>query len=96
MVAVRRNPAKCHNVGLGDVTIQAYTGRHTQTQETHMSKHLADHRAPSNGGRMKHFLRIARSRTDAFWRGVWQRPVGRADGNRRLMEYVRIERGRDA
>lgn len=60
-----------------------------------MSKHLADHRKPSNGGRLTHFLRIARSGTNAFWRGVWQRPVGRAAGNRRLMEFVRIERGRD-
>lgn len=60
-----------------------------------MSKHLVDQRKPSNGGRLKHFLRIARSQTDAFWRGVWQRPVERADGNRRLMEYMRIARGRD-
>ncbi|MGB8813025.1 MAG: hypothetical protein WCC57_07550 [Paracoccaceae bacterium] len=60
-----------------------------------MSKHLADHREPSQGGRVKHFVAIARgAASNAMWRGLWQRPVMRGDGNRRLVEYVRIARGR--
>ena len=61
-----------------------------------MSKHLADHREASNGGRVKHFLRLARNRSEAAWQRVWQRPLERSDESRRLVEYVRIERGRDA
>ena len=60
-----------------------------------MSKHLADHREPSQGGRMKHFLRLARDRSEAAWRAVWQRKFERAAGNRRVVEYIRIARGRD-
>ena len=59
-----------------------------------MSKHLADHRKASEGGRVKHFLRLARDRSDAAWRAVWQRPRERDEGNRRVLEYVRIERER--
>lgn len=61
-----------------------------------MTKHLADHRDASTGGRVKHFLRLARNRSEAAWQRVWQRPVERAQENRRLVEYVRIERGRSA
>lgn len=59
-----------------------------------MSKHLADHRTASEGGRLKHFLRLARDRSDAAWRAVRQRPRDLGEGNRRVLEYVRIERGR--
>lgn len=60
-----------------------------------MSKHLADHREPSNGGRVEHFMRIARGgAAGAVWRGLWQRPVARDDSNRRVVEYLRIARGR--
>lgn len=38
-----------------------------------MTKHLADHRTASEGGRMKHFLRIARDRSETLWRGVFRR-----------------------
>lgn len=61
-----------------------------------MTKHLADHREASTGGRVKHFLRLARDRSEAAWEQVWQRPFERADENRRLVEYVRIERDRNA
>ena len=60
-----------------------------------MTKHLADHREASNGGRIKHFLRLARDRSESAWRTVWQRPFDRAEESRRLVEYVRIERGRE-
>jgi hypothetical protein len=59
-----------------------------------MTKHLADHQRASHGGRMQHFLRIARDRTEATWAKVWQRAPLPDDSNRRVVEYVRIARGR--
>ena len=56
-----------------------------------MSRHLADKRSPSEGGRVKMFLKIARSP-----RAMWHRDAARPAGNRRLMEFLRIERGRTA
>lgn len=53
-----------------------------------MSRHLADHRAISTGSRVKHFLRLARSP-----RETWARPRGKA-GASRLIQFLRIERGR--
>lgn len=58
-------------------------------------KHLADHRSNSTGGRLTHFLRLARDRSEAAWVRVWQRPATRSQSNRRLVEFVRIERGRE-
>lgn len=57
-----------------------------------MSKHLADHRATPTGARLQHFLRIARNQSEAVWQGLWQRPVGPSDSNRRVLEFIRIER----
>ncbi len=59
-----------------------------------MTKHLADHRQPSQGGRLQQFLRIARDRSETAWHAVWQRPQQLGDSNRRVLEYVRIERER--
>lgn len=56
-----------------------------------MSRHLADKRTPSDGGRVKNFLRIARSP-----RTLWHRDEDRSAGNRRLLEFLRIARGREA
>ncbi|MCE6952190.1 hypothetical protein LAZ40_18970 [Cereibacter sphaeroides] len=56
-----------------------------------MSRHLADKRTPSDGGRVKNFLRLARGP-----RTPWHRDEGRPAGNRRLMEFLRIARGREA
>ena len=50
-------------------------------------RHLADHRTPTDGGRVKHFLRIARSA-----RETWHRPMTKS-GNVRLQQFLRIERG---
>ena len=61
-----------------------------------MTKHLADHRTAPSGNRVKAFVAIARDRSETVWRGLWKRPVERADTSRRLVEYVRIERGREA
>lgn len=57
-----------------------------------MTKHLADHRTASTGGRLKHFLRIARDRTEVAWHSVWRQPRTNANEARRLVEYARIER----
>ena len=61
-----------------------------------MTKHIADHRSVSDGGRVLHFLRIASHKPEAVWRATWRKPVARADGNRRLVEFVRIERTNQA
>ena len=61
-----------------------------------MTKHLADHRATQTGGRFKAFVTIARDRSESAWRGLWRRPFDRADQNQRLVQYVRIEKGREA
>ena len=53
-----------------------------------MSRHLADKRKPSSGGRLKAFLRIERSDRDG-----WHRPHT-ASGATRLMQFLRIARGR--
>jgi hypothetical protein len=59
-----------------------------------MSRHLADHRAPSDGGRAKHFLRLARQ-ASTVWRRLWQRPRTEPTEGKLVAEYARIERGRE-
>lgn len=61
-----------------------------------MTKHLADKRKPSNGGRLKQFLRIAREDGSTFWRSLQQRPVPQSVVNRRAVEFMRIDRGGQA
>ena len=58
-------------------------------------KHLADHRTPSTGARFAQFLRLTRNRGEIVWARVWQRPVLLPVTNRRVVEYIRIERGRE-
>lgn len=58
--------------------------------EESMSRHLADHRSRTTGGRVKHFLRLARTP-----RETWQRARG-TSGAARLVQFLRIERGRTA
>ena len=55
-----------------------------------MSKHLADRRAPSKGGRVRAFMKIARTMREG-----WHRTEG-APSNRRLVEFLRIARGHTA
>ncbi len=55
-----------------------------------MSRHLADHRTRTSGGRVKHFLRLSRTPRD-----TWLRPRG-TSGASRLVQFLRIERGRTA
>lgn len=54
-----------------------------------MGRHIADKRAPSTGGRVKHFLRLARKP-----RETWHRPHTKS-GVTRLMQFLRIARGRE-
>ncbi|AXQ94837.1 hypothetical protein ORIO_14275 [Cereibacter azotoformans] len=56
-----------------------------------MSRHLADKRTPSDGGRVKNFLKLARNP-----RAFWHRDEARPMGNRRVVEFLRIARGREA
>ncbi|MDO8882186.1 MAG: hypothetical protein U0934_18540 [Pseudotabrizicola sp.] len=51
-------------------------------------RHLADTRAPSTGSRTAHFLRLARSKRDAFHTS--HAPVSPT----RLKQFLRIARGR--
>jgi hypothetical protein len=53
-----------------------------------MSRHLADHRTPNSGGRVKHFLRLAKTP-----RLTWHRPRTGA-GRQKLVQFLRIARGR--
>lgn len=59
-----------------------------------MTKHLADKRKPSDGGRLKQFLRIAHEDGSKFWTAFRQRPVAQPVVNRRAVEFARIDRGR--
>lgn len=58
-----------------------------------MTRHLADKRKPSDGGRLRQFLRLARDGS-RMWQGLWRQPVAVPAGNRRVVEYLRIDRGR--
>lgn len=61
-----------------------------------MSKHLADHRAAPTGQRVKEFVTIAHRGSGRVWQALWKRPVERAAENRRLVQYIRIEKGHEA
>lgn len=53
-----------------------------------MAKHLADKRSASTGSRVKEFLRLSRNPRD-----TWHRTHSAA-GASRLVQFLRIERGR--
>lgn len=57
-----------------------------------MSRHLADKRVPSTGRRAQEFLRMARAEGSQFWAGFWRRPRATGEGNRRMAQYLRIDR----
>ena len=59
-----------------------------------MTKHLADHQTPPNADHLHHFMRIARDQSERAWHAVWQRQIPVANEGRLVVEYVRIERGR--
>ena len=57
-----------------------------------MSRHLADHRTDSTTGRMTQFLRIDRSQSERLWHPLWQKSQATLAGNRRVAEFLRIDR----
>ncbi|MEO6299116.1 MAG: hypothetical protein ABIV25_15070 [Paracoccaceae bacterium] len=57
-----------------------------------MTRHLADHRTDSNVGRMTQFLRIDRSQSDRLWHPLWQKSQASLTDNRRVAEFLRIDR----
>lgn len=59
-----------------------------------MARHPTDHRAPSQGARLRHFLRLAREGS-LVWQTLWRRPVPVPVTNRRAVEFLRIEKGRE-
>ena len=59
-------------------------------QNRKTGRHLADMRSPSTGGRLKHFLRLAKTRRDTFH--ARHAPAGTS----RLTQFLRIARGRTA
>ncbi|WP_149141926.1 hypothetical protein [Gemmobacter caeruleus] len=58
-----------------------------------MTKHMADKRKPSDGGRVKRFMQIAREGS-RVWEALWRKPAAVPVGNRRAAEFLRIDRGR--
>ncbi|MCX7286932.1 MAG: hypothetical protein NTW20_05070 [Rhodobacterales bacterium] len=59
-----------------------------------MTRHLADHRTPTSGGRLKHFLRLAKAPRETWHRS--QASSGARAGSTRLAQFLRIERGHRA
>jgi hypothetical protein len=53
-----------------------------------MARHIADHNRPSRGGRVRNYLRLGRSRPE-----TWHRSHA-APGSTRLVQFLRIARGR--
>jgi hypothetical protein len=60
-----------------------------------MPRHLADHETPSSKDGLAHFLRISRGENPSFWKVLWKKGTPEPT-NRRVVEYVRIDRGRSA
>jgi len=58
-----------------------------------MTRHLADHPGTGQGGQLTRYLAIARQTADTRWPSLFRRPTPPA-GNRRLIEFLRIARGR--
>lgn len=58
-----------------------------------MTKHLADHRSPSQGERSVQFLAIEKANHDKHWQALHQQPRLREETSPRLREFLRIERG---
>lgn len=53
-----------------------------------MTKHLADHRHTNHGGRVRAFFKLARQKRETFHR------TETSGSTRRLVEFLRIARGR--
>lgn len=62
-------------------------------EEDPMTKHLADHRASTDGGRSKHFLSIEKDPSKVQWQELRKQPRLRSESASRLAQFLRIERG---
>ena len=64
-----------------------------------MSRHAADRKAKSDGGRLKHFVEVEKTHGEEgshpATKAVHERPVKRDDAAR-VRQFIRIERGRTA
>lgn len=60
-----------------------------------MTRHVADKRSPSDGGRLKQFLRIDRQDGEGLWRRI-AKAIPAPSSGRRVAEFARIDRGRRA
>jgi hypothetical protein len=58
-----------------------------------MGRHLADHETPKLSDGLSRFLRVAKADHGAFWRVLWKRAAV-VPKDRRVVEYIRIDRGR--
>ena len=62
-----------------------------------MSRHAVDHRAASEGGRLKHYLKVERQNapegSHEAVKAVNRRETHDAKDNRRPAEFLRIDRG---
>lgn len=59
-----------------------------------MTENLADHRKASLGGRVQQFLCVSKAQRKLPWLALHRRALTRAAGNRRVVEFVRIARGK--
>jgi ribosomal protein L15E len=62
-----------------------------------MTKHLADHRTASTGARLKQFVMLDKYHAQISAPPIFAKISDRSDDqgdSRRLIEYLRIERGR--
>lgn len=74
----------------GQTRLSLLSCRRTIRKDKTMAKHIADKRATTTGGRVKHFLRLSRQPRD-----TWHRPHAAA-GSSRLVQFLRIARGHTA
>lgn len=62
-----------------------------------MSRHLADHRAPTKGARARNFWKLEREQgeegTHPASVALSQRPENRESDDTRVREFLRIDRG---
>ena len=65
-----------------------------------MSRHPVDHQNPSEGDRAKAFAEIERQQgaegSHPAAKALHRRPAERAEADKRVEEYTRIEKGREA
>jgi hypothetical protein len=61
-----------------------------------MTRHLADHENPKQEEIFARAWRAAHPRGLARWEKLWQKAAEPAVSNRALMEFARIDRGREA